>query len=165
MINIEQSGTNPCLIAAQLVRPDDLRKIDQYSWKMAWSEYQVLKSQALNFCNWSGSNKARDSTQELTWSSTSASIGLKTRSQGQVLRRSGRTYWGWEDMFSRGNLCSTGCWKLRLEPVFYNTVHGFPGAYKAVLTVLFGTGTMRGIALWLYYDTRANNNLQGDSKR
>ena len=91
-MDIKQSGTNLYLVAAQLVRPDDLRKIDQYSYKMESSEYLVLKSQALNFCNWAGSNKARDSTQESASSLTSASIGLKTRFQGQVTRRSGRTY-------------------------------------------------------------------------
>jgi hypothetical protein len=88
----KQSGTNLCLVVALLAQPDDLRKIDQYSWKMASSEYQVLKSQASNFFNWAGSNKASDSTQELAWSLTSANIGLKTRSQGQVTRRSGRMY-------------------------------------------------------------------------
>ena len=72
MIDIKQSGTNLCLVAAQLVRQDDLRKIDQYSWKKELSEYQVLKSQALiEFFQLAGSNKARDSTQELAWSSTS----------------------------------------------------------------------------------------------
>ena len=65
---------------------------------MASSEYQVLKSHASNFFNWDGSNKASDSTQELAWSLTSANIGLKTRFQGQVTRRSGRMYWDSEDI-------------------------------------------------------------------
>ena len=30
MMDIKQSDTNLCLVVAQLVRPDDLRKIDQY---------------------------------------------------------------------------------------------------------------------------------------
>ena len=92
MIDIKQRGTNLCLVAAQLARRDDLRETGQYSWKTTSSEYRLLKSQASNFFNWDGSNKASDSTQELAWSLTSASIGLKTRFHGQVTRRSGRMY-------------------------------------------------------------------------
>ena len=120
MIDIKQRGTNLCLVAAQLARLDDLRITDQYSRKMSSSEYLVLKSHASNFFIWDGSNSARDSTQELAWPSTSASIGLKTRFQGQVTRRSGRMYWGWEDMFGWRNLCA-GCW--RHDPAFIVKVH------------------------------------------
>ena len=40
MIDFKQSGTNLCLVAAQLARPDDLiRKIGQYTWK--WHQVNI----------------------------------------------------------------------------------------------------------------------------
>jgi hypothetical protein len=93
-----QIWTNLCLVGAQLEPPEDLRNIDQQVYSKAISSYYVLKSQALNFRSWDSSNNAKDFTQALESSLTSASAGFRMRCQGQVTRRSGMKYW--EDMFS-----------------------------------------------------------------